>query len=150
MTSPREYDCGRYAEGYGGDDEGVSSGMGCDEFILRDDLVVSLRAYVISVMRGGVDTYFLHNLVERAVLRLSVGGRQCRMKDAEGALSAVWMAVVVAVEDCLCLVVERDGEGVAGLLGGEGDVVAVDVGFRETEDVGRTEACVTAEKKHVL
>lgn len=105
--------------------------MGCNEFILRNDLVVPFRAYIISVMCGGVDAYFLHNLVERAVLRLAVGGRQCRMEDAEDSLSAVGGAVVVAVEDCLCLVVERHGKGVAGLLGGEGDVVAVDVGLRE-------------------
>lgn len=38
---------------------------------------------------------------------------------------------MVSVEDSAGAVVERHGEGVAGLLGGEGDVVAVDVGLRE-------------------
>lgn len=65
-------------------------------------------------------------------------------------MSAVRCAVLVAVENGACSVVERHGEGVVGFLCGEGDVVAVDVGLGKTEYVGRAQSRVAAEEEHIL
>lgn len=118
------------------DDESVACGVGRDKLVLGDYLVVAFGAYIIYMVCGRVDANLLHNCVECAILRLAVGGREGRVEYAECTLTAVGLAVMIAVEDGTGAIAEGDSEGVVGLLGGEGYVVAVDVGPGEPQDVG--------------
>ena len=63
MAGPREYDCGRYSEGYGCNDKGVACGMSGDELVLRYNLVVAFGTNIICMVGWSVDAYYFHNLV---------------------------------------------------------------------------------------
>ena len=119
VAGPLHHDVGRNAQREGVDDEGAAAGVGTDQFPLGLDLVGSDVALVGRDANLFINSGKAAKFLDVAVHRLVGVVRQ--------GLAVLEGCVLVFLQDSFGNLIQFDGQAVGGLLGGNLDVVALDI-----------------------
>lgn len=141
MPGPFHDHLRRDAGGQSKADERATASMRADEFVLRPCLFLALTSLEVDTGYGIVNLTKLAKVLQ-VFVHLLVGD------DRQGKAPGEAL-VLVLVQNGLCVLVEVDWQAVVGLLGGDIDVVAGNVGALEGGHIGVPEAGESAEAEEV-